>query len=49
MNDMNLPETYKGYSTKELLAFWGRYREGKEQDAPVEKILAIPKEYPQDS
>jgi len=41
MNDMNLPETYKGYSTKELLAFWGRYREGKEQDAPVEKILAM--------
>ncbi|MFZ5813001.1 MAG: hypothetical protein ACOY4F_13245 [Thermodesulfobacteriota bacterium] len=41
MNDMNLPETYKGYSTKELLAFWVRYCEGKEQGAPVEKIRAM--------
>jgi len=41
MNDMNLPETYKGYSTKELLAFWKRYCEGKEQGAPVEKIRAM--------
>ncbi|MEF3696237.1 hypothetical protein [Desulfolutivibrio sp.] len=41
MDDMNLPETYKGYSTKELLAFWERYCEGKERKAPVEKILAM--------
>jgi len=41
MNEMNLPETYKGYSTKELLAFWDRYCEGKERKAPVEKILAM--------
>lgn len=41
MNDMNLPETYMGYSTKELLAFWGRYCDGKERSAPVEKIRAM--------
>lgn len=41
MDDMNLPETYKGYSTKELLVFWERYCEGKERKAPVEKIRAM--------
>lgn len=41
MNDMNLPDSYKGYCTKELLAFWDRYCEGKERGAPVEKIRAM--------
>jgi hypothetical protein len=41
MNNMNLPETYMGYSTKELLVFWERYCQGKERNAPVEKIRAM--------
>jgi hypothetical protein len=41
MPDKNLPETYKGYSTKELLRFWKAYASGQEKGRPVEKLRAM--------
>jgi len=42
MPDKNLPETYKGYSTEELLSLHKRAREtGSLKGEPLEKRLAM--------
>ena len=42
MQDKDLPKTYKGYSTQELLRIWEQVKgEGICEDTPEEKILAM--------
>jgi len=43
MQNKELPETLKGYSTKELLSTWEEIQRPEGTQAPKEKILAMHK------
>ncbi len=41
MQNKELPQTFKGYSTKDLLRTWEEIKSPKGTKAPQEKILAM--------